>query len=103
MILMRSKKENKPQKDDRYQFQPLYIRMYRRLKYQPLYFCKGVIAGIKTVLFQKKEDRYKFRFVYQVISTEWQIKANYVYTPDEVKEFLDIKKGRDFEIQNYED
>lgn len=65
----------------RYQECNIFIRLYRRLKYQPLYFIKACIAVIRELPYNSQlPSRFGFLCVYN----QWYIKANWYYTHEEV-------------------
>lgn len=91
----------KKEKSSRYQFQPIHIRLYRRIKYQPLYFIKGLICEVKSWFFSNNRKKSicgdgsdslqckqenQFGLVFKLVSAQWQVKAEYYFTFDEVKE-----------------
>lgn len=78
----------------RYQECNFIVRLYRRLRWQPFYFIKAVFAFLQVV-FSKgiSEDAI---IVYKLTYGEWNSKANWWYTPEEVfrhlREMIDKKK-----------
>lgn len=69
--------------DNRYQFKPLYVRLYRRARYQPLYFLLAVYYVIRNI-FRRREDRESLRLIFTLHHTMWQIKSEWYYTFDDV-------------------
>ena len=69
--------------DNRYQFKPWYIRLYRRARYQPLYFLLAVYYVIRNI-FRRREGRESLGLIFTLHHTMWQIKAEWYYTFDDV-------------------
>ena len=44
--------------DDRYQFQPRYIQVYRWLRYMPFYYCLGLFNVARWWLFDRTIPTY---------------------------------------------
>ena len=92
IMLMRKTSQNSEVKSDRYQFQPFYIKLLRRIRYQPEYFIRGLLCATKNKFFTKRTDKKKeqghFRLVFSVVYTEWQYKAKYYYCKEEVESYL---------------
>ena len=63
----------------RYQFQPFYIKIYRRLRYQPLYFCKALYVVFKS-LFVQKNNRESLGLIFLLTYVKWEDMANLYYT-----------------------
>ena len=80
-------------KTKRYQDCNLIIKLYRRLKYQPYYFLKAMVYAIIQTITKRNRDEngiYKASFIFSLIYCEWQMKADWHYTHEEV--FGDIIK-----------
>ena len=60
----------------RYQDCNLFIRLYRRLKYQPLYFIKAILLTYRT---HKANNDLPVMFVFDLLYCKWYIKANWLY------------------------
>ena len=79
----------------RYQECNLLVRLYRRLKYQPYYFLKGVKGYIEQLMTKKYDDddistiRLPPRFIFDVYYSQWQSKAEWYYTYEEFKEEME--------------
>lgn len=68
----------------RFQDSNVFVKLYRRLIYQMPYFLKAVWVWLKSPKGEKK-------LLFSLIYVEWQIKANYLYTIEEVKESIKTK------------
>lgn len=66
----------------RFQECNLIVRLYRRLRWQPLYFFKALFIAIKTAL--SKDSSMEPELAFKLIYAEWNTKANWYYTPEEV-------------------
>ena len=73
----------------RYQECNFLTRMYRRLKYQPYYFIKALYLSFKYLY--RKDLGEKASFVFSILYQEWQCKAEWYYTEEEVWQKLKIK------------
>lgn len=80
-------KKNKTKK--KFQDSNIFIQLYRRLIYQIPYFLKAVWVWFISPMGNK-------RLLFSLTYIEWQMKANYLYTFEEVKEKLNniIKQKR---------
>lgn len=65
----------------RFQECNFFIRLYRRIKYQPISFIKALWASILALLTHGSETA---RRVYSVYYSDWYIKAHWYYTTEEV-------------------
>ena len=70
-------------KKERKRFQEcnFIIKVYRRLIYQIPYFFKAVYVWIISPVKMK-------RLLFSLTYVDWQVKANYLYTLEEVREGL---------------
>lgn len=69
----------------RYQECNLFVKLYRRIKYQPIYFIYACWCFIKSVfnypIYQYRENPF---LVYKIIYSIWYEKAKWYYTHEEV-------------------
>jgi hypothetical protein len=70
--------------EKRYQDCNLLVKLYRRLKYQPFYFLKGLYALIKYAVKRQYRDEIDVRLVWLVVYGEWELKANLWWECEEV-------------------
>lgn len=75
----------------RYQDCRFIEKLYRRLKYQPICIVKAVFYTIKSI-FTKNNDPV---LVWQILSTEWQWNAKWMYNLEVVWDELDLMEGID--------
>jgi len=66
----------------RFQECNFFVRLWRRLKYQPKYFFKALYIATKVRF--SPNNQYRFKFIFSLIYTEWQMKAEWHYTTEEV-------------------
>jgi hypothetical protein len=84
-------------KDDRSQNKNLIVKIYRWLKWKPIYFIKANLYAIKTLfdkdlLWDEEEKAYfKRRFIFELIYNEASSKMKHYYTFEEVNEHLNKK------------
>lgn len=80
--------------DNRYQNQSILIKIYRWLKWKPLYFAKALLFTFKTIfnknlLWDSYEKAYFRRNVlFSLILSKSDSKMNHYYTMDEVKQTI---------------
>lgn len=79
----------------RYQECNWIVRLYRRLRWQPFYFLKASFYAFKAFLTNPSVDP---ELTFKLIYAEWNSKANWNYTPEEVfehlREMIDGKKRK---------
>jgi hypothetical protein len=83
-------------KKDKKRFQEcnIFVRLYRRIRYQPYYFIKALWVMFKAVF--DKEREFKLSFYFKLIYTQWQSDADWWYTLQELQESMRDK----FDIKN---
>lgn len=88
--------EYQAQLANRYQFKPWYIKVYRWLRWKPLYSFMAICQITKWLLTGAKPDEYFSRagtaeLIWTVHQARAEMKMLFFHTHDEVRERLGIK------------
>ena len=68
----------------RYQECSLPVRIYRRLRYQPVCIIKALYYTLKAYPAYFKGETINPKLIYMVMSADWYIKAQYTFTHEEI-------------------
>lgn len=72
----------------------IFVKLYRRAKYQPFYFLLAIWTVI--IAFFSKKRKEPLYYYFTIIYGQWFVKAHWYYTIEEVSENLEkiIKKPK---------
>jgi len=75
--------------DDRYQFQPFYIKCARWLRWMPFYYFVAAKKWVKNTTYKKDKRYFSIKEIFSVHRGIAQCKMKHYYTTDEA--FNDIR------------
>jgi len=73
----------------RYQECNVFVKILRRLRWQPIYFIQALYTVILYRFLPKKDRCFKSSLMFEIVYYTWQGKAKWYYTPEEIKPFFD--------------
>lgn len=78
----------------RFQECNIFVKLYRRLRYQPYYFITALFYWFKSKFILRSGNE---KLVFMITYAEWCSKAEYWYTPEETFEHVrnTIRKDED--------